>query len=97
MADRLEYRENNAYSHILLVDIETGHVRSEWLVTPKSLANFLDASQDAAEWDDQHMIDDETPADTYGTLLAWRASGEGVQLAPDMANAAERLARFQGN
>jgi hypothetical protein len=91
MANRLEYRSNNAYDTILLVDLETGFVRSRWDATPEATGNFLDASQDAGDWDDQRMIDEAIPAERFGDLLGWRESGQGVQMSEDMARAAERL------
>jgi hypothetical protein len=73
---RLEYRTNNAYSAILLVDTASGFVRSKWDTTgmpdDKVLINFFDRHQDAADWDDHHLLDDEIPADTCGNLIAWR-------------------------
>lgn len=91
MANRLEYRRNNAYDAILLVDLATGLVRSRWDATPKATEDFLDASQDADEWDDQHMIDDEIPADAFGDLVGWRQGDEGVQMSADMHVAADHL------
>lgn len=91
MATRLEYRQNNAYDTILLVDIATGLVYSRWDATPEATENFLDATQDAADWDDHHLIGDQIPADDFGDLLGWRQSGEKVQLSTDMITAAKRL------
>jgi hypothetical protein len=94
---RLEYRHNNAYDTILLVDLATALVRSRWDATPKATKDFLDASQDAADWDDQHLIDDGLLADDFGDLLAWRQSGEGVQLSTDMVTVAERVLGTRDN
>lgn len=94
---RLEYRTNNAYDTILLVDLATGLVRSRWDATPKAKDDFLDASQDAADWDDQHMIDDAIPASEYGDLLAWRESGDGVQLTDEMVEIGELLLKARDN
>lgn len=93
MAVRLEFRQSNAYDTILLVDLDTGLVRSRWDATPKATESFLDPSQDPEDWDDQRMHLDDNPlsADDFGDLLGWRQSGEGVQLSADMAAAAERV------
>ena len=93
MGNRLEYRSNNAFDSILLVDMETGLVRSRWDVTDKSLSDFLDESQDAADWDDQ-SLQFEMPTRTgedYGELLGYRDPGGKVLIAPSMSAAADRL------
>jgi hypothetical protein len=95
---RLEYRQqHDGHATILLVDLATGLVRSRWAATPKATADFLDASQDADDWDDQHRLDDGIPADAFGDLLGWRQGGEDVQLSTDMIAAAERVLGSRDN
>lgn len=70
MTTRLEYRTNNAYDSIILVDEATGLVRSDWTVNPKAMQDFCDCSQDVSDWDDR--FGDEHKADDYGALVAIR-------------------------
>lgn len=105
MASRLEYRTNNAYDTILLVDLESGLVRSRWDATTKAgmgsatkaTEDFLDSSQAVSDWDDQHMIDDEIPATEFGELLGWRQDGDGVQLTDEMVEIGELLLKARDN
>ena len=64
---RLEYRTNNVYDTVLLVD--NGRVVSTWEVTPEVLRDFCNCSQDAGDWD--HQFNDSNPRD-YGKLVAVR-------------------------
>lgn len=73
METEIEYRHNNAYDSVLLVDIKSNRVRSSWTVDPKTLRAFCDCSQNAQDWDDQRR--DESPAD-YGDLIASRRQYE---------------------
>lgn len=70
MTTRLEYRTNNAYDSIVLVDEASGLVRSDWTVDPQALRDFCDCSQDAGDWDDR--FGGEHTGDEYGTLVAIR-------------------------
>ncbi len=91
MHARLEYRSNNAYDTVLLVDADTGLVRSRWDATPEAVTNFLDASQDTADWDDQHLADDGIEAELFGDLCGWREPGGRVEMSEEMAEAATRV------
>lgn len=70
MTTRLEYRHNNAYDAVILVDDETGIVRSNWTVSPQVMRDYCDCSQDAGDWED-HSGDEHTP-EQYGELIAVR-------------------------
>ena len=70
MTATLQYRTNNAYDSIVLVDDATGLVRSDWTVDAKAMHDFCDSSQDAGDWDDR--MGDEHKPDDYGTLVAIR-------------------------
>lgn len=85
---RLEYRSNNAYDTILLVDLSTGRAVSRWDATEEAVANFLDASQDADLWDTHHNADN---PDDFGDLLGWRDGAGPVILSEHMAMASEKL------
>lgn len=90
---RLEYRSNNAYDTIILVDPATGLAVSRWDVTPVTTGNFLDASQDADQWDNHHNNDN---PDDFGELLGSRESGGKVILSESLSVSAEQvLARMQ--
>jgi hypothetical protein len=85
---RLEYRSNNAYDTIIMVDLSTGLAVSRWAATEEAVTNFLDATQDADDWDTHH--NDDNP-DEFGDLLAWRAGTGPVVMSDDMARASRKL------
>jgi hypothetical protein len=85
---RLEYRSNNAYDTIILVDLSTGRAVSRWAATDEAVTNFLDATQDADDWDTHH--NDDQP-DDFGDLLGWREGTDPVILSEDMARSSRKL------
>lgn len=92
---RLEYRSNNAYDTIILVDPSTGLAVSRWDATPETVENFLDTPQDANLWDDHHNQD---KAQDFGDLLGWRDGDGPVIMSTEMSRSAEEiLARIQAN
>jgi hypothetical protein len=85
---RLEYRSNNAYDTIILVDLSTGRAVSRWDTDEEAVANFLDSTQDADLWDLHH--NDDNPND-FGDLLGWRDGNSPVVLSDNMAEASQKL------
>lgn len=91
MTTRLEYRHTNGNDSVVLVDLDSGLVRSDWAVTPDVLRDYCDCSQDAADWHDR--FGDHQP-DDYGSLVSYRSGYELT--AVDAELWAERVARYAG-
>ena len=66
----LEYRHNGGTDWVLLVDTETGFVRSDWRVTPDVLRDFCDCLQHPDNWDDREG--EEHKPEDYGEQVAIR-------------------------
>ncbi len=66
---RLEYRHNNGYDSIILVNAK-GDVRSDWTVTPAAFKDFCDLTEGPTGWDDR--FGDEHKPEDYGPLVAVR-------------------------
>ena len=70
MNTELQYRTNNGYDSVLLVDTTTGLVRSDWTVDASVMRDYCDCSQDAGDWDDRAGAF--YKPDEYGELVAAR-------------------------
>ncbi len=69
---KLEYRHNNGYDTILLID--GSRAVSAWEVTPKVMVDYLDRYQLPSDWDNQQL--DHNP-DDFGELLSTKLDYPG--------------------
>lgn len=97
MKTELQYRTNNAYDSVLLVEVhpsgnrDIARVLSDWTVDAQVMHDFCDCTQDANDWDNRNG--DEHKASDYGDLLVVR-DGYSLTVATTDAEWADRVERY---